>query len=267
MNKILIALVIIVIGVSIYSYQTINGSPTPIADDTSVNTEYKPKMKTAKTDTNEAMVSFTSAESQANPSQQEKKAPQTKANTGLPFDLNLLGLIYSKVQDESIAQLEYEGTIGDFRVDEQIAQSEIYIARINKGSVVVEFESVDYEIRLGDLNSLEEQQLQVEFAQMSAKEIGSRPRQIEHIVQLLPNLFNDGGKVIIPGQNPNLFSAAKFKEGDVLLEVNGFNIDDDASFGELQAHIRKAQTLEFLVNRAGRRITLYLDIPSEALKM
>ena len=268
MNKSLVFIIVImIVGISVYSY-------TSMHDDSIYDQDVTSEL--AK-DLRETVGSQASNETKPN-SLQTTPQPATskvvaenkgsgKLSQAYPFDITLLGLVYSKDPSKSFAQLNNEGRIAEFAVDEQVNDTFVYVKRINKASVVLEFESVDYELRMGETNSLEEEQLLVEFDEMTPKEIGSRPRKIEHIVKLLPNLFNDGGKVIIPGQNPDLFNAARFKEGDVLLEVNGFNIDDESSFAMLQKHIRNAQTLKFVVNRAGRQVTLYLDIPSEALKL
>jgi type II secretion system protein C len=266
MTKFLTAILIVVIAISIYSLQSIKDEVNSELDYSIEHNEVAGKVVSTNRSIDDEPQSFN------NTPKNVAKGPAIAPNStdsidGLPYKIQLLGLVYSKIESESYAQLEAQEIVGNFSIDDEINDSSVYIKRINKKSIVVEFESADYEIRLGRSNSLQEQQLLVEFDQMTAKEIGSRPRKIEHIVTLLPNLFNDGGKIIIPGQNPDLFNSARFKEGDVLLEVNGFNIDDEASFSELQKHVRTAQTLKFVVNRAGRRITLYLDIPSEALKL
>lgn len=267
MTKFLAAIIIVVLTISIYSLQSMK-------DDVNSEPDYsiKPKETSGQVQTTTRNIDDELQSVNDNQEKVVKGSAATDPNSGvnideLPYQIQLLGLVYSKIESESYAQLETQEMIGEFSVDDEINDTSIYIKRINRKSIIVEFESVDYAIRLGRSNSLEKQQLLVEFEQMTAKEIGSRPRKIEHIVTLLPNLFNDGGKIIIPGQNPDLFNSARFKEGDVLLEVNGFDIDDETNFGKLQEHVRTAQTLKFVVNRAGRRVTLYLDIPSEALKL
>ena len=268
MTKFLVAVIIVIIAVSIYSLQSANENVDPELTYTvkpSEPIETTSDNRSTNIDIDEPEESFNNSQQNA-AKQATNEVKSTRNLDGLPYEIQLLGLVYSREESESYAQLETQGVIAEFSVDDEINDTAIYIKHINKSSIILEFESVDYEINLGAANSLAEQQLVVEFNQMTAKEIGARPRQIEHIVTLLPNLFNDGGKVIIPGQNPDLFNAARFKEGDVLLEVNGFNIDDETSFGKLQKQLRNAQTLQFVVNRAGRRVTLYLDIPSEALK-
>jgi type II secretion system protein C len=267
-NRFLVIIIaVVVIGISIFSYLSLNDTP---ANSESYTQEFvaEPLDDTGNVKELEYSGHASNSPIETNPIKGNVVNQSVETNDSiLPFNVSLLGLVYSKVPSESYTQLQSEGNIAEYFVDEEVNNTQVYVKRINKKSVVLEFESAEYELKLGEENTLEEQNLQVEFTQMTPKEIGSRPRKIEHIVRLLPNLFNDGGKLIIPGQNPALFSAARFKEGDVLLEVNGFNIDDESDFSDLQKHIRNAQTLKFVVNRAGRQITLYLDIPSEALKM
>ena len=266
MTKSLTAIIVLVLAISIYSLHSIKDDVGSEAAYSIEPREAAIELPATNKNIDDEQQSFNSI--QKNVATVSATGPSSNGRIdGLPYEIQLLGLVYSKIERESYAQLEAQEKIAEFLVDDEINDTSIYIKRINKKSIVVEFESADYEIRLGRSNSLEQQQLLVEFDQMTAEEIGSRPRKIEHIVTLLPNLFNDGGKIIIPGQNPDLFNSARFKEGDVLLEVNGFDIDDETSFGELQKHVRSAQTLKFVVNRAGQRITLYLDIPSEALKL
>lgn len=260
MNKYLGMLVALIVGVSLYSYQL-------LIDDTAYSQNNEDQLTSSSHDTKESKFDGNDNEAKRESNKASQLEVSQSLTDTLPFDVTLRGLVYSKIATQSYVQIENEKRIGAFYLDEQIFDTQVYVKRINRASVVVQFNAIEYELILTGRNSLEEPQERLRFAQMSAKEIGSRPRTIEHVVRLLPNLFNDGGKLVIPGQNPSLFSAARFKEGDVLLEVNGFNIDDESSFDALQQQIRGAQTLKFIVNRAGRRVTLYLDIPSEALKL
>ncbi len=267
MNKLLLVVTIAVVGVTIFTLQSMNDNEINEVTAVSSNTVSPSKLDTNVIDDSNSSVDSNRPNSKDDKSLISIKTQNNKTGGGLPVQLELLGLVYSKLSVESYVQIAVDGNIAEFNIDEEIHNTSIYLNRINKNSIFVDYQSVNYEIKLSQMNSLEEQRILVEFNQMTAKEIGSRPRQIEHIVGLLPSPFNDGGKLITPGQNPDLYNSARFKEGDVLLEVNGFNIDDEASFGELQTHIRTAQTLKFVVYRGGRRITLYLDIPSETLKM
>ncbi|MFT5277359.1 MAG: type II secretion system protein C [Glaciecola sp.] len=267
MNKFLVVIAIFILGISVFTFQSMSDNSISInnAESTNNTVSSEPDLESIADNDD----SFNPNREVINTDKQlvNNSAPSNKLIAELPVQLDLLGLVYSKLLTESYAQIAFDGNIAEFKIDEEIHSTLVYLNKVNKKSIFVDYQSVNYEIKLSQMNSLEEQRILVEFNQMTAKEIGSRPRQIEHIVGLLPSPFNDGGKLITPGQNPDLYNSARFKEGDVLLEVNGFNIDDEASFDELQTHIRTAQTLKFVVFRGGRRITLYLDIPSETLKM
>ena len=260
MNKLLVVLIVLVALVAAYAVFSINEEP--LAGTRSKVTEIQ-NQQASKQSIDQEIKNV----NQQKENVVEEKPKALHVNDDLPAKFVLRGIVYSQSVAESFTALLVDQTAGEYFVDENINNLDVYVKRINKGSVILEFESRDYELLLGETNSLIEEQTQQRFNEMTAKEIGSRPRQLEHIVKTLPNLFNDGGKVIIPGMNPDLYSKVRFQEGDVLLEVNGFEIDDDEQLSDLQKEIRSAQTLSFKVNRAGRLITLYLDIPHEALKL
>ena len=273
MNKLLVVLIVLLGLAAAYAVFSINQDP--LTDTSNALAESQRLFPDKQSIEKQVVDNENIDEKTQNFRQQQGNAFDKKDNVvktsadiaDLPADITLSGIVYSKDLAQSYTALLVDQIAGEYVIDENINDLDVFVKRINKASVVLEFESRDYELVLGESNSLVEEQTQLSFNEMSAKEIGSRPRQLEHIVKTLPNLFNDGGKVIIPGKNPDLYSKIRFQEGDVLLEVNGYEIDDDKQLSDLQKEIRSAQTLSFKVNRAGRLITLYLDIPHEALKL
>ncbi|MBF7073727.1 hypothetical protein ISG33_09995 [Glaciecola sp. MH2013] len=254
-------LMIIVVSMSLY-YAGFDDKQTPLEQrSTGLEDNQKQRSSFSAQSSNDQVASYIES-----PETRESQTLSTELND-LPANLILRGILFSNTASQRYTEIEVDGKLGSFKEDENIAELDVFVKKIERNKVLIEYESRDFELELQGSNTLEEQQLKEIFSSMTAEEIGSRPRQIEHIVQLLPNHFNDGGKVIIPGANPSLFRSAKFKEGDVLLEVNGFSVDDEDAFNDMQQEIRNAQTLIFKVNRAGQLITLYLDIPHEALKL
>ena len=262
MNKLLVTIIVVVGLTALYTLLSINDVPLPNATN---NNAGEKKQQSNKQSIDQEIQNFKQEEGVLELDRSSR--PQNSALSELPADFELKGIVFSKAIDKSYTALLVDNSRGEYFVDENIENLNVYVKKINKASIILEFESRDYELVLGEHNDLLELQTQQHFDEMTPTEIGSRPRQLNHIVETLPNLFNDGGKVIIPGMNPDLFTKARFQEGDVLLEVNGFEIDDDKQLSDLQREIRSAQTLTFKVNRAGRLITLYLDIPHEALKL
>jgi type II secretory pathway component PulC len=106
-----------------------------------------------------------------------------------------------------------------------------------------------------------------ELLAMTPEEIGNRPQLLEHFVKLTPTPYIADGMLASPGISPTLFAQAGLEEDDVITSINGKSITVADEFSELKRTIRHADTLVINVIRRGRAITLYLDIPSEALTL
>jgi hypothetical protein len=201
------------------------------------------------------------------------------APTNLPFNIKLVGIstaasekIHSN-DDEDIAVLvQFENDLHKHTLHDYVSNSEIQIVAIDKTSINVEFETIIYNISLTPPNLLandfkDEEQSYEELANMTASDISTRPRIIEHLFTLTPTPYIADGKIVTPGLNPELFEQAGFKVDDVLKTINGKRVTVDSELEEIKEELRSAQTLEFLVMRRGRMVTLYLDIPSETLEL
>jgi type II secretory pathway component PulC len=106
-----------------------------------------------------------------------------------------------------------------------------------------------------------------ELIKMEADDIGTRPRIIEHLVTLTYTPFIADGQLVSPGLNPALFAQAGFKGDDVLKTINGKSVTVASELEEIQRELKMASTLEFVVMRRGKLVTLFLDIPSESLEL
>lgn len=161
----------------------------------------------------------------------------------------------------------YQLTISDF-----IGDSTIQITAIDALSIKVDYQQTIYTVRLTPPNLLasDYKKPQPSYAQMLAmtpQEIGTRPRVIEHLISLTPTPYIADGQLIGPGINPILFEQAGFKTDDVLKSINGKRVTVASEFEDIKTELQTAQTLTFVVMRRGRLITLFLDIPSEALEL
>jgi hypothetical protein len=108
-----------------------------------------------------------------------------------------------------------------------------------------------------------------ETLNLTPEQIGNRPQELIHILATTPPF--DGSYInnyqVSPGLAPRLFRTAGFREGDILKAINDQDISDPENFRRANASIADADTLKFSVIRNGQPITLYLDIPSETLKI
>jgi len=156
--------------------------------------------------------------------------------------------------------------------NEFIGSSTLFLETIEAQHIVVLHEDKPYIVKLEGTNVLadgfrEPEPSYDEFLAMSAEDIGSRPRILEHLVTIIPTPYIADGVLTAPGINPTLFEQAGFKEDDVLKKVNGKSVTKPDELEEIKKQMLYASTLTFEVMRKGRIITLYLDIPSEALEL
>lgn len=201
------------------------------------------------------------------------------APTNLPFSMKLVGI--SDMPDEDIENpdnreilvlVQFENDLHKHMLKDYIDNSEIQIVAIDKNSIDVEFKASIYNIPLTPPNLLandfkDEEPSYAELAEMAASDISTRPRIIEHLFNLTPTPYIADGKIVSPGLNPELFKQAGFKVDDVLKTINGKRVTVENELEEIKEELKNAQTLEFLVMRRGRMVTLYLDIPSETLEL
>ncbi len=187
-------------------------------------------------------------------------------------EVRLLGLVASNEGNQASATIESGIHTQTYYLGEQIAYTTAILTKVMNDRVTLTIADEDYVILLVGSPASQGQSDQtaksdpIREAELAiAREIGTRPKKLEHIVTLT-NQANNGYQVL-PGLNPNLFRSAGFKEGDVLEKVNGHELSDPAQFEQVVALIPKAETLIFTVLRGGRYVTLYLDIPSEELKI
>lgn len=102
---------------------------------------------------------------------------------------------------------------------------------------------------------------------MTPEQIGTRPRIIQHLMRLTPTPFIADGMLASPGLNPALFEQAGLLEDDVVKQVNGLRVTIPSELDEIQRRLPQLSTLELLIERRGRTLTIILDIPSESLSI
>ena len=196
-------------------------------------------------------------------------------NTSFDFaslDLTLLAAIVAKPINLSSAIIQSKASAETYNLSDKINQTDVTIAAIYSNYVVLAINNQEYELRLSaavDTNNKyasyqREDPEQEAHDNKRAKEIGNRPKELEHIIVITPE---SEGYYVTPGINPDLFRAARFKEGDVLQSINGKDVNIPEELEQAKALIATAETLAFSVLRGGVLITLYLDIPAESLSI
>jgi general secretion pathway protein C len=186
--------------------------------------------------------------------------------TTLPIAIRLIGTQSSMPQ---IALIESDGIAKQFQIGDKVFSFDIELVDIASQHAIVAFNNTPFTIVLigpNLLNSEPEQSYQA-FENMSVEEIGNRPRILEHVITFSASETSGKSAFASVGINPKLFAQAGLQEDDLIKSINDKDITDPEQLAQLQSLIPHADTLIFKVERDGRIITLYLDIPSRALNI
>lgn len=191
-----------------------------------------------------------------------------------PLDLSLLGTISSDTSEQSSATIQSRMQVRTYFIGDQIAYTNATLIEIENDRVILLNEGVEQVLLIQgtvskDYTSIEAQNIannqneQQNLGPKTAKQIGNRPSKLEHIV----SLDDMDDMSISPGINPQLYRSIGFKEGDKLKKVNGIDATDFDQLTLIDNAIGNTQVVEFLVQRDGKLLSLYLDIPTKALSL
>lgn len=218
-------------------------------------------------------------------------APETKLN------ISLSGVVASSDPNVGAAVIEYRNSqstygIGDKIEGTQVTLDEIYSDRvIIKNRVTREtlmLDGVDFE----EANRLREQNepITAQNDNSQAKVQGpnrqnrssaalqptvdvvsiqrrlrEEPASFADFIRLTPHM-RDGTPIgfrVSPGKDPTLFREVGLQDGDIVIEMNGYDLSDTSQALEAAALINEAQSLDFEVLRNDQVVSLNLDIPRD----
>lgn len=187
------------------------------------------------------------------------------------LELRVTGISYTNEQALRIAIIEYANEKHEYSVDDMISGTDAVIKDILPDSVLVEHNGIVSQFRLSLASSAETtytHEPETEAAPSEVEsEIGNRPRELGHIVAV-PADYVPGTRLFAsPGLNPKLFKNAGLQEGDEIVAINDMDFSLAELFDDIQDEIKSAHTLKFEVLRGGRKVIIYLDIPSETPKI
>jgi general secretion pathway protein C len=212
-------------------------------------------------------------------------APETKLN------LILSGVVASPDPNVGAAVIEYRNNqntygIGDKIEGTQVTLDEIYVDRvIIKNRVSREtlmLEGVDFEeanrlreqnqpieVYEGPVQAQQQQSPRNQSAEVDLASIQQRlaeePASFADFIRLSPHV-KDGmpvGYRVSPGKDPSLFTQVGLKDGDIVIELNGYDLSDTVQALEAVALLNEAQSLGVEVLRNDEVISLNLDIPRD----
>lgn len=215
-------------------------------------------------------------------------APETQLN------ISLSGVVASPDPSVGAAVIEYRNKqntygIGDKIEGTQVTLDEIYSDRvIIKNRVTREtlmLDGVDFEEanRLRQQNQAVQTQsapppstIQGPSQQLNKPEptvdvvdiqrrLRDEPASFADFIRLTPHI-QDGSPIgyrVSPGKEPSLFREVGLQDGDIVIELNGYDLSDPSQALEAVGLIGEAQSLDFEVLRNDEVVSLNLDIPRD----
>lgn len=198
----------------------------------------------------------------------QTQSTQSDISTNLN-GVRLLGISYSPDPMMRMALIEIQEQRVTVYEEDQLPGSRAKIESIEQEAVYIEMDGKVHKLTLQRTESnVDEVTSQSESMpeRYTKKQPDNRPTTLSQIVSL-PAHYRVGEKMYVtPGLTPKLFKSARFKEGDQLLSVNGIEFTLDSFFEDVESQINTAHTLKFEVLRDGKKVVLFLDIPSETLQ-
>nr|WP_136250871.1 type II secretion system protein GspC [Ningiella ruwaisensis] len=220
--------------------------------------------------------------------QEVTDAPETKLN------LVLSGVVASTAENGGAAVIEYRNNQNTYGIGDKIEGTQVTLDEIYADRVIIKnratretlmLEGLDFE----EANRLREQNAPIESGQsqtpqtvasrggsVAANPRASQFRQVQEKLRAEPASFTDYirllpyqedgmilGYRVSPGKDPALFNDIGLKDGDVVIELNGYDLSDNAQASEAVTLLNDASTLDLEVIRNDEYISLSLDIPRD----
>lgn len=224
------------------------------------------------------------------PVQQEvTDAPQTTLN------LTLTGVVASSIVAQAAAIIENRGTQMVYGLGEKIEGTNVTLHQVQADRVIIEngsrhetlmLEGVDYDqanrqrqqtpparpaSRMTPSNAQAGRNASQDDARQldndaieATNQLREQPASFTDFIAISPKTGEDGnlmGYQVQPGNKPTLFEAAGLKSGDIILQINGYDLTDTQQTMTAMNELRNAQSIELTLDRDGEYITVYLDMP------
>jgi len=185
-------------------------------------------------------------------------AMMPSAASAPPVDLQLFGTRMSQGRLPGSAILgSADGEQRSYLVGEEVAPG-VTLAAVQFDHVVLKRGGSSQTLYMPDADGAGEG---AEGGQPAAAAVSAA---VGNAFQLKPR--NEGGRVtgvlVSPGANGQLFTAAGFREGDVIVAVNGARITSMIDVQQLQSSIAPGARLLLTVERGAEAVPIALNLPS-----
>ena len=202
-------------------------------------------------------------------------APETKLN------LTLSGVVASSLKDQGAAIIANSGKQETYGVGERITNTMATLKEVYADRVIIKngptnetlmLDGIDYNKPQNQPTTVAEQQKRLgqqrrtlsDDALQARRKLQQQPANFTDFIVISPHRPSGEleGYRVSPGKNPELFKEAGLKPGDIVIEINGFDLTDMQQSLEAMNALRQMQSLQMTVSRQDEMLTIYLDIPS-----
>lgn len=215
------------------------------------------------------------------PAEQVTDAPQTSLN------LTLTGVVASSIVEDAAAIIENKGTQMVYGLGEKIEGTNVTLHQVQNDRVIIKngsrnetlmLDGLDYEKANKQRQRSTNRQRNMtpsnppptqESATLSREAVEAtaalreEPASFTDFISISPKSA-DGqlvGYQVQPGKNPSLFQSAGLQSGDVIVQINGYDLTDSQQTMTAMNELRSAQSIELTLDRGGEYLTVYLDMP------
>lgn len=202
-------------------------------------------------------------------------APKTRLN------LVLVGVVSSSNADRSLAVIANRGSQDTYGIGEQIDGTRATLRNVLKDRVIIENQGRNETLMLEGLEFKRVSDVQQEVARSQPQSnvqgnnpeldvtdldsikaaISENPQQFLKYIRL--SQVNRDGKLVgyrvRPGRDRALFDSVGLQDGDIAVELNGADLTNPASMGEIWKNLNQLSELNLTVERDGQRYDIYLQ--------
>ncbi|WP_261816437.1 type II secretion system protein GspC [Vibrio gallicus] len=202
-------------------------------------------------------------------------APKTRLN------LVLVGVVASSNTKNSLAVIANRGSQGTYGIGEKIEGTRVTLSNVLGDRVIIDNQGRNETLMLEGLEykKVDAAQQQIARSQSQSNVQGNNPKldvsnleSIKEAISENPQQFlkyirlsqvNRDGKLVgyrvRPGRDRALFDSVGLKDGDIAVELNGADLTDPKSMGEIWKSLNQLTELNLTVERDGQRYDIYLQ--------
>ncbi|MCZ4294725.1 type II secretion system protein GspC [Vibrio sinaloensis] len=196
-------------------------------------------------------------------------APKSRLN------LVLVGVVTSSVPEKSLAVIANKGTQATYGLNEMIEGTRAKLIQVQQDRVIIDNSGRNETVMLEGLKFTKPAPQVIES---SSKQIVSNASQ-DTLDQIREEIRNDAqmlfeyvrmsqvkrdeevvGYRLSPGKDKALFESVGLKAGDIATAINGLDLKDSASMGEVWQNLSQMNEVTLTVERDGQLFEIYIEL-------